>query len=300
MTLAVLTAVGVGVGLCGLVRSVRPRRPSLAMIVRDLSARESSASLEPARPSPSWRMDHRLGWQFAASMRRLGRPRRDLTILLSLTDKSFDELCCQAVLGGMAGLALPLVSWGLLTAGGVRLPVFVPLWGALALAGAGSILPLFVLRSEAKGARRAARRAVGAFLDLVVLSMAGGMGVEGALLAAPEVSGNRTSRRIASALAVARDAGETPWDALARLGMEFGIAELTELAAAVSLAGNEGARIRSTLAAKAGSIRRHELAEMEADANAVTERLFLPGVFLLVGFLVFIGYPAYARIAAGF
>jgi tight adherence protein C len=74
---------------------------------------------------------------------------------------------------------------------------------------------------------------------------------------------------------------------------------LEELAAAVGLAGAEGARIRLTLAAKAKSIRQHDLAEAESDANAVTERLFLPGVFLLVGFLVFIAYPAVARISAG-
>jgi hypothetical protein len=80
----------------------------------------------------------------------------------------------------------------------------------------------------------------------------------------------------------------------------LGVGELSEIAAAVSLAGSEGARIRSTLTAKAASIRRHELADAEAEANAVTERLFLPGVLLLVGFLLFIGYPAYARIAGGF
>ena len=38
----------------------------------------------------------------------------------------------------------------------------------------------------------------------------------------------------------------------------------------------------------------------EAEANALTERLFLPGAFLLVGFLLFVGYPAFTRIASGF
>jgi hypothetical protein len=102
-----------------------------------------------------------------------------------------------------------------------------------------------------------------------------------------------------SALVLAQDSGETPWDALDRLGRELGLNELTELAAAVGLAGTEGARIRATLAAKAGSIRRHNLASAESEANAVTERLFLPGVFLLVGFLAFVAYPAVARISAG-
>ena len=67
----------------------------------------------------------------------------------------------------------------------------------------------------------------------------------------------------------------------------------------MSLAGTEGARIKSTLAAKAASIRRHELADAEADANTISERLFIPGVLLLIGFLIFIGYPAVARLTAG-
>jgi hypothetical protein len=32
----------------------------------------------------------------------------------------------------------------------------------------------------------------------------------------------------------------------------------------------------------------------------MTERLFLPGALLLLGFLVFIGYPAVDRILSGF
>ena len=139
-----------------------------------------------------------------------------------------------------------------------------------------------------------------AYLDLVVLALAGGMGIEGALHAAAAVAQGDFSSRVVDALELARDAGETPWQALADLGEDLGVPELVELAAAVRLAGTEGARIRNTLAVKAASMRRHELAEVETEANTVTERLFLPGVLLLVGFLVFVGYPAVARITGGF
>ncbi len=86
---------------------------------------------------------------------------------------------------------------------------------------------------------------------------------------------------------------------MSRLGRAIGLNELDELAGAVELAGTEGARIRATLAAKATSIRRHQLADAETQANTVTERLFLPGLHLLVGFTIFIGYPALARISTG-
>ena len=94
--------------------------------------------------------------------------------------------------------------------------------------------------------------------------------------------------------------GATPWDALAGLGEELGVAELVELATTVQLAGTEGARIRQALTARGASLRRHKQAEAESAANAMTERLFFPGALLLLGFLLFIGYPAIQRILGGF
>jgi hypothetical protein len=78
------------------------------------------------------------------------------------------------------------------------------------------------------------------------------------------------------------------------------VPELVELATTVQLAGTEGARIRQSLTARAASLRRHEQAEAESAANAMTERLFVPGALLLLGFLLFIGYPAFQRILGGF
>src|SRR3546814_5717541 len=68
--------------------------------------------------------------------------------------------------------------------------------------------------------------------------------------------------------------------------------ELAELAASVSLAGSHGARIRASLAAKADTLRGHQIAETESAAEAATERMTVPVAVLLFGFLVFIAYPA--------
>jgi Flp pilus assembly protein TadB len=87
-----------------------------------------------------------------------------------------------------------------------------------------------------------------------------------------------------------------PWDALGQLGAQLGVAELCELAASLSLAGTEGARVRASLAAKAAALRAHALADAEAEAQAATERMSLPVVGLFTAFLVFIGYPALAHV----
>ncbi len=76
--------------------------------------------------------------------------------------------------------------------------------------------------------------------------------------------------------------------------------ELIELSSTLELAGTEGARVRQSLQARAVSFRRHEQADAESTANSATERMFLPGALLLVGFLLFIGYPAFSRVIGGF
>jgi len=79
----------------------------------------------------------------------------------------------------------------------------------------------------------------------------------------------------------------TRWAALGRLGQELGVAELSELAASVALAGTEDGKARASLAAKAASLRTHERAEAETADQAATERMSLPVVLLFAGFLLF-------------
>jgi Flp pilus assembly protein TadB len=217
-----------------------------------------------------------------------------------MTGRSVESWCSQTALSAVAGLLSPLAIGAVFTNLGISVPVGVVLaLGALCAAGA-VLFSARTLTREAKRQRAHARRAISAYLDLVVLCLAGGMGIEGALHAAADIADHPITRRLAGELAKARDNGEPPWEALGSLGSLLGIEELRELAASVGLAGTEGARIRSSLLAKAASMRRHELAEAERAANVITEQLFLPGVLLLAGFLLFVGYPAYARIATGF
>ena len=217
---------------------------------------------------------------------------------LAVTASGLEELCSQAIVGAFVGAVLAPVCW-VVASFGVRVPWVIPAWASLALAAAGLCLPFLVLPVEAARARREARRAIGSFLDLVVLCVAGGMGIESALHASAGIGRHDMSYRLARALAVARDSGQPPWTALEELGHSIGVEELVELASALGLAGREGARIRTTLAAKAAALRQRELSVTEAEANRVTERLFLPGILLLVGFLLFIGYPAVTRLVGG-
>ncbi|HZU79431.1 MAG TPA: type II secretion system F family protein [Acidimicrobiales bacterium] len=325
MTIVLLAGLGTGLALIGLWRAARPSRGSAHGVVRamelaSVASRDASrlrasggpSAMATPQPAPKDRrqspfeVHRRVGELVADALDDRFRHSGPDTLFseisgwLRVTGTSLSEVCGEVVLAAFAGLALPIVFQMVAGAGGVRVPATFLLPAAPLAGTAFGLAPVLALRNRASQARKSARFVLASFLDLVVLGLAGGMGIEGALHSAARVSDDAMSLRLRESLEIARDSGETPWRALAALGSELGIDELAELAAAVGLAGREGARVRSTLAAKAGSIRRHQLAEAESEANTLTERLFFPGAFLLVGFLLFLGYPAVSRILGGF
>jgi tight adherence protein C len=301
MTLVVLLALGVGLGFLGVFAGLRSQRASLNSVFIGLVAEPKA--LEQAAPL-AWRDTRRLDRWTAMRVANVVRERRyferELETRLALTNSTLEALAARCLVSASIGGLLPAFTWTVVGAAGISVPLLVPVGAGIVVGICAALFPVAELNAEANRCRQHARKVICSFLDLVVLGLAGGMGIESALLAAAQLGENAVSRRIFATLSLSRDTGEPPWEALSRLGETLGIAEFSELAAMAGLAGMEGAKIRSTLAARAASIRRHELADAEAQANALTERLFIPGAFLLVGFLIFIGFPAFTRIASGF
>jgi tight adherence protein C len=302
MTLVVMTGLGCGVGLVGVITGLRGRKTSLLSVLSGLSGESGIVARQGQLLGQkyAWRFDRRVAVRVAESVQQMGFFERALRTRLALSNSSLEELVARCLVGATVGLSLPLLTWMIVIAGGIKVSVLIPLGVGVLLGTGGVLLPIAELNAGAKQGMRLARKVLCSFLDLVVLGLAGGMGIESALLAAAELGENVMSRHMLAALSRCRDTGEPPWEALARLGETLGVEELAELAATVGLAGMEGAKVRGTLVARAATIRRHELANAEAEANALTERLFIPGTLLLVGFLIFIGYPAFTRIASGF
>jgi len=307
MNAAIVLGIGVGIGLIGTVVGLTPKKRKLHSVLRNMEDSNDTEQRERWGGIATAEADKRV----RSTSRRFLRDRglellqhypnvaSTLEVDLHTTNGTFEELTEQVAFACLIGALWPLALWLLLSMLGGSITPLIPLSLAIFAGGSSSLLPIVALRRKAKHARRLARTLVGSYLDLVVLGLAGGLGVEGALHSAALTCETPLSQRLVRVMDEARDAGRTPWAALAELGRELGIDELEELAVAVSLAGTEGARIRSTLAAKAASIRIHELADAESEANTVSERLFVPGVFMLMGFLIFIGYPAVTRLTTG-
>ena len=249
-------------------------------------------------PRRSRRLDRLLGRSWSESA--LGaRITLAASADLRVTGQTATSHLAQRLAFGLLGLLwAPLVVL-IMSIGGVRVGATLPLWVCVVLGPLGFAYPGLALRSAAAERRRGFRHALSAFLDVVAVSLASGRGVDTALRDGVRAGNGWPFAELERALSEARLLGESPWTALARLSRAIGVPELAELAASAALAGNEGARVRSSLAAKARAIRVRGLAEVEGAAQSATERMTLPVVLLMVGFIVFLGYPAIDRVING-
>jgi tight adherence protein C len=240
-----------------------------------------------------------VGASLSRLMRNLGLRLDSLEADLRLVGRSLEEHMAQKVLLALFGLALPVLLGIVWAVAGIQVSLTIPAGAGLLLGTFFFFAPDLTLRSEAAERRKEFKRSLGSFLDLVVISLAGGAGVESALRDAAGVGRGWAYAQLHNALEVTSLTGETPWAALARLGDEVGVGELVELSSSVSLAGTEGARVRESLAVKAASLRDHALAEAEAEAQSTTEKMAMPVVLLFLGFLILVGYPALDIIITG-
>ena len=163
----------------------------------------------------------------------------------------------------------------------------------------GGLLPLVGVRADATRRRRACRHALSSYLDLVAIRLAGGAGIDTALTDSAHAGAGWVFHQIDTTLGAARLAGRPPWTGFKLLGDSLGVPEFAELAASMALAGDEGARVRVSLAAKATAMRVRALAETERHAHAASERMSLPLVILMAGFVIFLGYPAVMNVVQG-
>jgi Flp pilus assembly protein TadB len=220
------------------------------------------------------------------------RTRRNLRVC----ERSPESYLAEKFTALLLGLAFPPLLGSMLSLAGV-LPSGVLAGGMwVAFAVIAWFAPDMSLRDEADKRRERMRRALASFADLVVVSLAGGAGVNGALADAGAAGNGWAMARIRESLREAALMRQPPWTALRDLGERYDTLEFAELAASLQLAGADGARIRSSLASKAKTLRTQFLSEMDAEAQSATERMSLPVVLLFAGFLVLLGYPAMSHI----
>jgi Flp pilus assembly protein TadB len=294
--LVLLLGLGTGVGLWLVVVGLFPRPPRLD---KALDAPYTLAQLPDIGTDRSRGWAGRWGRPAVRWLRRAGLPtagtRRDLATL----DKPDGVHLAEQATAAVVGLLLPPVAAALLALAGIHTSLLMPVGASLLLGVVGFAAPQLSVRTDAAKYRAQFRDSLSCFLDLVVVSLAAGSGVDQALDDAARVGSGPAYAELRYALAEARLARIPPWNVLAALGRRVAVPELAQLAASIGQAGTEGAKVRASLRSRAVSLRQRQLTDAESEANAATERMSMPIVALFAGFLIFLGYPAVAAVLGG-
>jgi Flp pilus assembly protein TadB len=311
MTAIVLAGAVAGIGVCLLILALqrpqtrgagapaalarldqernRIRERELAARVRSREVSEpgtgSAVRLEPAGRAIRHQLD-------LAGVRLPAALRSDLSLVGRSIETHIALTLSAAGVGAVIGLVLTSLARTTL----FNLSSSAPLVAAVIGLLLSALLPTTEVNAQARVLRRDFRHVVGSFLDLVALNLSGGRGVPEALNAAASISDGWAMVRIRDSLEIARLQGVTPWMALGALGEEAGIVELRDLAAALELVADDGAKVRESLAARAASLRRRELADAEGRAQARSQSMLVAQMLLAIGFLIFLIYPAIVRV----
>ena len=235
---------------------------------------------------------------------RVGRLARKVSVIerllvpmradLRIMHRTGDEQAALIATYGFLGFVFaPVVALGGRIVG-LPIPWVIPIWLSLGGAVGGVLLAVKDVKPSAQKRRRAFSHALSAFCDVCGMSLAAGRGVESSIEAAAHAGSGWPFIEIQSALRAGYVRGETPWDALARLGNDADLTDLTEFAAAISLAGEGGAAIKDLVGSKARTIRERLTSDVERTAASTTERMGIPATFLLLGFIAFLGFPGIA------
>jgi tight adherence protein C len=291
---AVIVGAVTGLALFLLIFALIPRRVGLARRIAAFDTGRTPALRAVSYPGDGSEsaVSKRLGAALARFCAEQGWEFRSLRANLALAGKSFENFLATKVLLGLFGLIFPPIVLGAIGLLGVHESILVPVWAALIFALVFFFLPDLELRQQVEKRQRDFRHAIGAFLDLVAMNLSGGRGVPEALMAASEIGEGWAFWRIRDALANARISGQTPWQALGVLGAEVQVNELKDLSAALSLVAEDGAKVKESLTARAVSLRRRELADLEGQAGEKSQSMLVAQLVLAGAFLIFLMYPA--------
>ncbi len=292
--MAALLGAGFGAGLLVMLRALRPRPVDLDELIRLVSTTgQFVGPLGGSSVVPGGRFNRRPTTGGAeggrgdvdSKLRVLGKDRRT---------HDFEKLAAMVV-----GFSLPLFIGALALLSGFQPPVFVLLAVSAGLGLGGFMYPDLPLNEQVEERRRAFRHALGAYLELVSILLAGGAGTQTALEAAARSGEGWVFEELRTALDRAAATNRGAWELFGELADELGIDDLRDLASSLALAGGHGARVRESLVAKADAMRHSMVTDLESMAETRTEKMIIPVAIMTVGLTAFVGYGAMTAIANG-
>ncbi len=292
LQLALASGALLGLGLVLIAVRLMPAEPDLAEALSRLTpVRGRTNTLGPVTTS---RGKERIGvWAIKALPPALWvrTPTRELALLRIPLARFYGD---KIVFAFMGLLIAPLLAF-FFDLIGLGFPVAFPAVASLGLAAVMFFLPNYNAIDDAKKARLEFARALGAYIDLVALERNNGSGVRQAMESASEVGDSWVFTRLSEELTRSRWSGQPPWDALHALAEELGLSELDDFADIMRLSGEEGTSVYANLRARSAAMRTAMLNDEIAEANAVGERMTIPGSLLGVIFMALLVAPSLLR-----
>jgi Flp pilus assembly protein TadB len=293
IALAALSGVLAALGLLMIARELWPAPPRLDKALAWIQPTHLPV-LRTDATDGGWReqVGARLVDHLSRPVGILAIPRTDLALL----QRSAERFMLEKLTLFLAGLIAPGAAFSLLALVGASSPWMMPLLASLGAAAGLWFIPDAMVRSAARARRRDFRYAFTAYLQLVLLERDAGAALNTALENPATTAGGWAFARIHHALARARRAQQHPWRALADLGEQIGLPDLIDLAHTTEIAGGDGARMHDVLRAKIASMRHEAAATARAEANTRTTTMWVPTSVLMLGFVILIGFPFFARL----
>lgn len=298
MSWFLILAALLAVGLVQIWRLVIPPRTDLAVGVTRWDSARDRANRRLDQAAPHTIFDKLTAW-LLDTLQRSGRDVTQMRQDLDITETAIETHLSKALTLGVGGILLGVVATVWFRVVGLTFPPEAGLLGGLALGGVMVVLTARDLHEKAQLRRAEMRRALSILLDLVAMSLEAGKDHSEALPTAAQVGAGWAFTRLQDATVNApRWEGITAWAALGRLGERIGMSELTDLDAVLTLAQNDGSRIKKTLIARAATLRDARIADAEAQANTATKSMELTLYFMGFAFLAYEFYPPVSRLFA--
>ncbi|MGQ4356576.1 hypothetical protein [Streptomyces drozdowiczii] len=279
-----------GAGMAG--RALLPARPSVDALLKTTRS-PASATVGDAAAGRFEAFTDNLGGRLVATPAVASRlPATDLRLLEMSPAKLLGRCARMAALG----MVLPQLFVLILTLGGKRPPLPVPVVLALAVGAFFAFKCLDDVRDDAKKLREEYRYTIVSLLERLILIRSANASAGESLLRAASVGDTTPAMQIREALEHARLTGTLYWSALAELGAQIGVEDLARPARAMALAGEERAAVTRTLENQVDLLNAAVQGDRETRANQATEQMDLPALTVGLSLVVFCALPAFIKI----
>jgi tight adherence protein C len=303
IVLVLIFAMVVMFGLAAASFGQRPEQRRLARLAGDDVVRQPEAETGGvlARQDLSW--FDRLMQPFAgkqdtvSSSETLAKVRRRLTYAGYRRETSV-----LTYMGSRVVFATLLPAIVLLTPASWTLEQLQLVFGLCAAAGIGLIAPSYWLDQKVQARQKALRLALPDALDLMVVCVEAGLGINASLKRVAEDF--RTTHPILSSEFELANfetrAGKSTTDALRALADRTGVAEVSSLVAMLIQTERFGTGLADTLRVHADGMRLRRLQSAEEQANKAPLKMLFPTVFIFVAMIMIIVGPGFLQMSQYF